>query len=267
MRRLFTLLLLLALALGASPAAAGDELVLRVRIAPSKTATDPWEQTQYYSGGVRITDDPRFRTIIDLDKRTLTVINKAKQTYSVTTFDEIKKRREAAAETVKKLPGPVREMVHADDKVELKPTGKTEKIVGYEAKEYSFEAPGALGSVWIAESLDYGPRADDWAKVAPNFGGEDSPAGHLEAAITAKKGVPLRRIVTTSPLPMVVIDVLEVRHEPAPAEMKAIPAGYEKVDMPNPRAAKANTTSTRSPVPVPSNIPPLKLKPAATPKP
>jgi hypothetical protein len=246
------LLSTLILSLLATPSFAADELMLRQRIMSSTTGkAEDRQQTQYYAGSVRITDDDRYRTIADLDKRTLTVINKGKRTYSVSTFAELEKRNESHDKKVQSLPGQVRDMIHADVKVELKPTGKTDTIAGYAAKEYSFDAPGVVGSVWIAEGLDFGAKAKEWTKLSPVFGGENSPGGHLEAAISQIKGVPLRRIVTMEPLPLVTIEAVEVQKQAPPAEMRTIPQGFQKIELSQPK-----------PKPTPS---PVRAKPSGKP--
>jgi hypothetical protein len=236
---------LLALLVTAAAAHAANDVVLRQRIIVSSTTEVPREQTQYYSGPLRITDDDRATTIVNLDKRTITLINKQDKTYSVTTFAELEKRGESHDQRVKQLPPQIRDTVNADVKVDLKPTGKTETIAGYETQQYSFDAKGIVGSVWVAEKLDLGARTADWAKVSTLFGGRNSPGGHLDEALSRMKGVPMRRIVTMEPLPLVTSEVVEVRHAPPPAALQHIPQGYKKVDFPAPRPKPAKATPAR----------------------
>lgn len=234
---------LLAAFLLAPPAArAAGDLVLRQRIVISSSTEVPREQTQYFSGPLRITDDDRATTIVNLDKKTFTFVNKRDKTYSVTTFSELKSRTDSHDQRVKNLPPQIRDTVNADAKIDLKPTGKSETIAGYEAKEYSVDAKGIIGSVWVAEQLDTGGRSAEWAQVSVLFGGKNSPGGHLDEALSKIKGVPLRRSLTQSPLPLVTSEVIEVRHAPPPASLQRIPEGYAKTQLPSARPKQPKPT-------------------------
>jgi len=214
-------------------AAAG--LMLRQRIVFASATDPPREQVQYYTDSVRITDDERFRSIADLNKRTLTIINKPDHTYSVATFDELAKQTDTHDQRAKKAPPPVREMIHAGEKVDLKATGKKEKIAGYETTEYSVNAKAIAGSVWVAEKLDLGARDAEWLKINELFGGRSTPGGQLDEALSKIKGVPLRRQITMEPLPLVVTEVTEVKVTAPPADLLTVPTGYQKVDPPRPK--------------------------------
>jgi hypothetical protein len=231
--RLATLIAAVIAASLSTRAAAAEDLILRQRIdASGKKAGRV--QTQYYSASVRITDDERFRSIVDLDKKTVISINKEDHTYSVTSFEELAKRRSRHDDRVNGLPPKVREMVHADEVVTVTPTGKTDLIAGYEAREFKVEGRTASGKVWVAESLDFGGRRAEWDRVAVLFGGERSPGGQLAAAMAKLKGVPLRRSVRLEPLPLVNTEVIEVRRGPIPADLRRVPEGFTKIEASKP---------------------------------
>lgn len=241
MRHLPIVSTLLAVLAAATGAHAANDLVLRQHIVISSSTEVPREQMQYFSGPLRITDDDRATTIINIDKKTFTFINKRDKTYSVTTFAELEKRGGSHDQRVKQLPPQVRDTVNADVKIDLKPTGKSETIAGYEAKEYGVDAKGVIGTVWVTDKLELA-RSADWAKLNTLFGGTSSPGGHLDEALSKMKGVPLRRSLTMSPLPLVTSEVVEVRHAPPPAALQRIPEGYTKVALPSGRAKKAKAT-------------------------
>lgn len=241
MRHLRFVSTLLALLLAAASANAANEVMLRQRIDISSSTEVPREQTQYYSESVRITDDERGTTILDLDKKTVTFVNKRDKTYSVITFAELEKRSDSHDERVKKLPPSVRDTINADVKIDLKPTGKSDTIAGYEAKEYSVDAKGIIGSVWVAEKLDLGGRAADWAKVSALFGGKNSPGGHLDEALSKMKGAAVRRSLTQAPLPLVTSEVIEVKRMAPPASLRRIPEGYKKIEFPSVRPTTQKT--------------------------
>lgn len=211
-------------------ARADDDLILLQRIIISGAAEGPREQMQYYSPSMRVTDDERFRSIIDLDNKTLTSINKSAKTYSVVTFAELNKRYASHDQRVKDLPPQVRDMIHADDKVTLLATGKTENIAGYPAKEYGINGKGVTGTVWVTDKLAFGARNDEWLRLADLFGGKSTPGGHLDDALAELKGVPLRRTVRMEPLPLVTTEVVQVKRGPIPAELKRVPQGFTKTE-------------------------------------
>ena len=76
MRHLPFVSTLLAVLLAAVGADAATDLVLRQRIVISSSTEIPREQMQYFTGPLRITDDERATTIVNLDKKTFTFINK-----------------------------------------------------------------------------------------------------------------------------------------------------------------------------------------------
>lgn len=223
-----TLIAAVAILTAAAPALAADALILRQRIEVPSSPDKTREQTQYYTASLRVSDDERTRSIADLDKKTVTSIDKRKQTYRVTSFKELAARQDTHDARVKDLPEPVRDMVKADQKVVVRATGKTATIAGYETEEFAVESPGVAGHVWIAKALDLGPRRAEWVRLAELYGARNSPGGQLEDALAQLPGVPLRRSLSMTPLPLVVSEVLEVRRGPIPPDLLRIPAGFSK---------------------------------------
>ncbi len=227
---LFGLSLVLALA---RPAAGADTLALRQRITAGPTG-EAREQMQYFTSGKRITDDARMRSIIDLDAKTVTMVHKDKKSYTVMTFDELRDRGVQLKKTFDNLPPQARKMLGLDASVTLKPTGKSEKIAGYQAKEYTIEGGPAVGSVWAADDLNVGSRAQEWEKIAAAMGG---PGNKLGDALAQLNGVQLRTAITTAIGPhggkaSTTTEVIEVSETPPPPEVLAVPPGFTKVAAP-----------------------------------
>ncbi len=230
-----------------STRALAEDLILRQRTSsgvggPGRSG----ESTQYWSDGAMVTDSPETRVIIDFAGKTMTVANKQKKTYFTQTFDEIDQQTKAVrAEMEKqmaKLPPEARQMMDkmgmnpagSSEPVKATPTGKTEKIAGYEAKEYQLQGP-ISGSVWITDALQLPVKPEDTAALAKGFGGTGGAGAKLAEALLQLKGMPLRstyefgggasRLKTTT-------EVLEVSRQAPPPELMKVPSGYKKTAPP-----------------------------------
>lgn len=100
---------------------AAENLVIRERNRTNWGDTArPRDETIYRSDTVEVTDTPYLRTIIDLNERTVTTINKTLRIYRVETFDEVRARTEPPPR--ERLPSSVRE------KLERMKAGKADGI-------------------------------------------------------------------------------------------------------------------------------------------
>ena len=230
--------LALVLALCAAPAQARD-LVVRQRVTSDVNGrTSQHESTEYLTATQSVHDDAGNRVTVDLQARTLTLLDKKEHTYSVTPLDEVRERSERLAAEMQKrlanLPPQARRMLGAaEPAARITPTGKTERIAGYEAKEYTVDAGGVHGSVWMTEALERPGNLADWQRYAQ--GAIPGPAGKLAAAMARIKGFPLRTTITEAAGPMrmsTTTEVLEVREQAPPADVLTIPAGYRKTGGP-----------------------------------
>lgn len=247
------LFLALAAILATSTAHAADALVLRQRITAGFDSPAR-EQLQYFAPRLRVTDDDRSRSIVDLDEERVVFINKTKQTVMILTFDEMAKRNDRHDDRVGELPRNVQEMIRARETVSLKPTGRSSAIAGQQAREYEVSSNKVSGSVWVTDALQLPGKAADWARVSLLMGGTTTPGGHLDEALAKLGGVTLRRNLRLDPLPQTTTEVLEVRREDIPSELTEIPSDYTRVQPPPTRTATVlRNTPTK--------------KPAATPKP
>lgn len=229
--RIVTVGLLLALAFPSVGRA--TDLTIRQRVTTTGPRAETHEATEYVTATRRITDDPTHRTIVDLDAKTLTVLDKARKTYTVTTFDELRGQMERARKQLDAMPPEARKMMGAmDAEVTLHSTGKTEKIAGYEAKEYALSGGPTTGSVWATEEIVLPSKSEDWEKFRGAIGGANGPGSKLGEAMAKLKGFPLRTNVTYVMGPITAgfaTEVLSVTTQPAPPEMLAIPADARKV--------------------------------------
>lgn len=253
MRRfVFVILIVLAsTAAGPEARATSEGLAIRQKINVSGMQRPDREQTLYYTPAVRITDDVRTTSIIDLDRRTVTFIDKQAKTYSVTTFEELAARDDRHDDRVRELPPKVRDMVESGDPVKITPTGRTLEVAGQETREYKVESRGMDGSVWIAEDLDIGDRAQEWLRVSDLFGGTLTPGGKLDRALAERKGVVLRRQIRIDPLPLVVVEALEVKREVPPSSLRRVPSGFTQVSSDEMHRSRRPTLGPRTPLPTP----------------
>jgi hypothetical protein len=236
------LALLVIVAVG--PADAKD-LTLRQRMTSGGPHADSHESMQYWTPDKLITDDPDTRVIIDFTGETMTMVDKQRHTYHTQTFAEMRQRSEAAQANLKKhmesLPPQAREMMDqmgmgskgAEVAVSVKPTGKTEKIAGYEAKEYDLEVGAMRGSVWATEAL----QPPGGAKATEAFGrmlGSAGPGAKISQAMLSVKGVPLRTTMSSmGPHGFnTTTEVIEVSEKAPPPDVMQVPAGFKKTEQP-----------------------------------
>jgi len=209
------------------------DITIRQRVTTTGPRAETHEATEYVTATRRITDDPAHRTIVDLDAKTLTVLDKARKTSTVTTFDELRAQMEQARKQLDAMPPEARKMMGGmDAEVTLQPTGKTEKIAGYEAKEYALSGGPTTGSVWATEEIVLPSKAEDWDKFRGAIGGAGGPGSKLGEAMAKLKGFPLRTSVTYAVGPITAgfaTEVQSVTMQAAPPEVMTIPTDARKV--------------------------------------
>jgi hypothetical protein len=223
----------------AAVASAGD-LTIRQRTTTSAAGqTNTREEMQYAHGDVLVIDAPDTRTIVDVVARTMTVADKAKKTYFVMTFDDMRKQADAVRERVAKMPPDVRkmleEMLGSGGAVTLTPTGKHEKIAGYTASEQQLSGGPFHGSIWTTDAIELPDGVRKWRELAAGATAEGGPARPLAEALARVRGVPLRSTMTATVGPgsfTTTIEVLEASTKPPPSDVLALPPGFTKVDAP-----------------------------------
>ncbi len=194
------------------------------------------EQTTYYAGRKTVVDGERQRTVIDLDAKTITMIDKASKSYAVTTFDNVRGQGDALKKRFDALPPEEQQkMTGGDQPVTTKATGKTEQIAGYEATEYLVEVGPLSGSIWVTEAVEPPAVKHDWETTSSSMRGFTRIIDRFSDALLGLKGLPLRKVITTTrgdDKSVGTTEVLEVIASPVPAEMLTVPEGYNKVALP-----------------------------------
>ena len=218
--------------LGSALAGAGD-LTIRQRVSGTGEPNGPREETQYLTATKRITDSVDARLIIDLDTQTMLVATKPKKSYQVLTFDEIRQQTQALRTRFESLPPDAKKMLpDFDGEVTVKPTGKTDTLLGHPAKQYAVASGLATGDIWVTDDLIPPGDVVAWQTAMTTMSGPHGPGGKLAAALAQLKGLPLKSTFTTNVGPTnkmtVVTEVLEVTTAAPPASALAVPAGFEK---------------------------------------
>jgi len=226
----------------ATPVLAKD-LIVRQRSATGLAGTTPREETVYLAGTKVVTDSPAMRTIVDLDARTITAIDKTKRIYTVTTFDELKAQMEAVRAAMERMPPEARArmgwLLDEGPPVTLKPTGKTDTIAGYPAKEYAIAGGPYGGAVWTTDAIPTPPEFQRWKTIEQSSGVAQGPGRRLGEAMSTLSGFPLRSRIEAKTGPqsqsfVVSTEVLEVKDGSAPKEMVEVPSGFTRRQPPPP---------------------------------
>jgi len=207
-------------------------LIIRQRVTGSPSAA-PQEQMLYWTDTMRVTDETHRRSIVDFNAHTLTSVDKDRKTYTVRSFDELRKQGEQATRHFESMPKEAKKhLAGMDTPVTLRPTGTTQTITGYEAKEYAIGGGPYSGSLWATEAIDLGPRAQEWRELAAAISGGPGPAGQLAEAMTKIKGFPLRIAITTAVAGKqftVTTEAVEITEKAAPPDVLTVPEGFTKV--------------------------------------
>jgi len=136
----------------------------------SKQAREPIQATVSVKGNRMLHWNKDHATVIDLDSETITEINFQKKQYSVMTFAEMTQAMERAMQQGKDKQG---DDVKADLKVDIKSTGQSKQINGYDAKEMlvsmqmdaTDEKTGKKGGMQILSSMWLAPSVAGYEEV------------------------------------------------------------------------------------------------------
>ena len=151
----------------------------------------------------------------------------------------MRKQAEAVRSRVAKMPADVRkmleEMLGSGGPVTLKPTGKHEKIAGFDASEQELSGGPFHGSIWTTDAIELPDGVRRWRELAAGATAEGGPARPLAEALARVHGLPLRSAMTATVGPgsfTTTIEVLEASTKAPPPEVLALPAGFTRVDAP-----------------------------------
>lgn len=137
--------------------------------------------------------------------------------------------------------------VKTDEKVKLTPTGKKEKINGYDAEEYVAETPKYKASYWVAK--DY-PQADVILKQLQATSSQAwNSTGMGMPDFRDFPGLPIRTNVSMDGQNYVTT-ITAVKMDPLPDAEFSVPPGFQEMKMPNMDSllgGKPDATTTTSP--------------------
>ena len=208
------------------------DLVVRQRSSSGFGGGSSSDETVYITGDKIITDSPPVRTIVDLDKKNMTSIDKAQKTYAVITFDELRQQMDMLRQSLDSMPPDARKQMAAlfDDShpVVIKETGKTETIAGHMAKEQTLSGGPYSGYVWTTDEIETPAAFTKWKSLEGMRGGA---ARRLGEAMEKLKGFPVRTKIDmkTGGQPISLTnEVLEVKEGTPPKDVLTVPPSYAK---------------------------------------
>jgi hypothetical protein len=222
----------LALACGclalASTVAAKD-LIVRER-SSMFSGQLPDEHTVYIAGSTIVTDSRTTRTIVDLERKTITTVEPATRSYTVITFDDLRAQMDALRQALETTRPDARVTLSGlfDDggPVTLESTGRTDTIATYPAREYSLRGGPYSGFVWATEAIEKPAAFEKWKDLDRSRGGA---ARRLAEAMVKVDGFPLRaRIEASGGEQAIVItnEAFEVREGSPPRALLDVPPGF-----------------------------------------
>jgi len=208
------------------------DLVVKQRASSGFGGGQTNDETVYVTSDKIVTDSPAQRTIVDLDAKNITSIDKAQKTYTVITIDELHQQMEMLKASLDSMPPDARKQMAAlfDDSqaVVIKETGKTETIAGHSAKEHTLSGGPYSGFVWTTDEIETPPA---FTKAKALEGMRGGAAKRLGEAMQNLKGFPLRTKIDmkTGANPITMSnEVLDVREAAVPKDVLAVPSGYAK---------------------------------------
>ncbi len=248
-------LTVVASALLAPTTSTAKDLIVHQQTSISGRGADSSEEgTQYWSAHKVVVDNAKMRVITDLAAKTVTMADKEAKTYHTRTFEEVRQQVDAVQAAIEKqmeqMPPEARAFLkkmgnplEANANIKLKLTGKSEKIAGFEAKEYTVEGGPMRGAVWASDALPL-PLSPEDAEVFRNaMGGMGGKGLDLAKAMARVNGLPLRTTMTVDMGQQAMTTttvVTDVREAVPPPEAMAVPAGFKLVAGPSFKADPAS---------------------------
>lgn len=229
----------LAILLAVLPAWAGDLTIKQRTTTTAGDKSDVREEMQYVTGDTMVVDGKDARTIIDVAKQTVTVADKEKKTWFLMTFADMREQAEAVQKQIESMPPEARKQMEAmlgkDSPVVVTPTGKHEKIAGYDAAEHTVSGGPFNGVIWTTTELAMPEGITKWRELSAKTMAANGPGRRLSEALASVKGVPLRTTMTATMGAnqfTTKAEAVEVHAAKPAADLLRVPEGYTKVDMP-----------------------------------
>jgi hypothetical protein len=155
------------------------------------------------------------------------------------TFADMREQAEAVQKQIEKMPPEARKQMEAmlgkDSPVTVTPTGKHEKIAGYDATENVVSGGPFNGVIWTTTELTMPEGIEKWRKLSAQTMAANGPGRKLSEALAAVQGVPLRTTMTAKMGPnefTTRAEAVEVTKTKPSADMLRVPDGYTKTDTP-----------------------------------
>lgn len=229
----------LVVALAILPAWANDLAIKQRTTTSAGDKSDVREEMQYVTGDLMIVDGPDARTIIDVAKQTVTVADKEKKTWFLMTFADMREQAESVQKQIDSMPPEARKQMEAmlgkDVPVVVTPTGKTEKIAGYEAAENTVAGGPFNGVIWTTNEISMPEGIAKWRELSAQTMAANGPGRRLSEALASVKGVPLRTTMTAKMGAnefTTRAEAVEVREAKPPRDVLQVPQGFTKVETP-----------------------------------
>ncbi len=109
------------------------------------------------------------------------------------------------------------------------PTGRKEKINGFECEEYTYSIQGQKVSSWFAKDLK---EKGEVAAAFKSLAESSNPMASSMAQFNAMPGVPIRTIIDLPGGGMTTITIEKISTDEIPASVFAVPADYKSMAMP-----------------------------------
>ena len=237
----------------AAPQASAKDLILEQKTTVAGVGERAGESTQYWTPAMMIVDEPGVRVIVDFATEKLTQIDKTNKNYLTLTFDQMLAQMDASREDLAKrtgdyppeakkaLEGMGEDIGDKNSPVDVKPTGKHDKIAGYDTDEYTFSGNAGTGTFWVSKALPLPLGPKELKAFRKSMDGMKGPGRLFALAMTQVNGIPLRTELKVNLGPQgttTTNEVVAVREASPPAEMITVPEGYNLIKVPDAPAAK-----------------------------
>lgn len=223
-----------------------EAVILHQKTVLSGGDTEPRteESMQYWTDSMMVVVQPAGRFIVDFKEETMTTVNVRNRTAVRRTFAETKAQVDAAnlgkqqqaadypedaraeLERMGELPGP------SLTKVELRPTGRSETIAGYVAREIEFAGTAAKGTLWVSDALPLPLAPEQMEAFRRSTAGMNSASMQFALAMLEAKGIPLRTVMNATVNPnglTATNEVIDVRRGPLPSEYAGVPDEFARL--------------------------------------
>src|SRR6266404_8090798 len=184
----------------------------------------------------RIDAESQPSRIIDAKTGEMTDLINDEKSYVKITAAQIQAAAKAVNPDAPKKSGPSK----------LTPTGKKEKVNGYDTEEYVLQAPQFTASFWVA--TEYPDGANILKQMEGPMSGAWKPSNMGMPDYSDFAGLPLKTVISVGDN-KVVTTILAIKQDPVNASEFEIPKDYQELKKPIQPVPQPGETSTSSPTP------------------